>query len=116
MKSIEYLRDILIEKIYINKLLSDIFAKKFFDLKGLSQNHQKTNGFGHNQKEVGEFVLLEWKRMYSGFQYYVHQLLCLQQARGGCCGHGTSSRKVISYKGIFFNICFFLHVFYLIKN
>lgn len=74
----------------------------FFYLKGLSQNHQKTNGFGHNQKAVREFVLLEWERMYSGFQYYVHQLLCLQQARRGCCGHGPGSRKIVSYKGIFF--------------
>lgn len=80
-----------------------------FHLKGLSQNHQKTNGLGHNQKTVGKFVLLEWERMYSGFQYYVHQLLCLQQARRGCCCHGTSSRKVVSYKGIFFITRTFLH-------
>lgn len=78
-----------------------ILGKHIFYLKGLSQNHQKTNGLGHNQKAVGEFVLLEWERMYSGFQYYVHQLLCLQQARRGCCSHGTGSRKIISYKGIF---------------
>jgi len=78
--------------------------RNFFDLKGLSQNHQKTNGFGHNQKKVGKLILLERERMYSRFQYYVHQLLCLQQARRRCCGHGTSSRKVVSYKGIFFNI------------
>lgn len=76
-------------------------AKHIFYLKGLSQNHKKTNGLGHNQKAVGEFVLLEWERMYSGFQYYVHQLLRLQQARRGCCSYGTGSRKIVSYKGIF---------------
>lgn len=83
-----------------------IIAKHIFYLKGLSQNHQKTNGLGHNQKAVGEFVLLEWERMYSRFQYYVHQLLRLQQARRGCCSYGTGSRKIVSYKSIFLYITF----------
>lgn len=72
----------------------------FLCKKGLSQNHQKTNGLGHNQKEIGKYVLLEWERMYSGLQYDVYQLLCLQQARRGCCGHGASSRKIVPHKGI----------------
>lgn len=90
-----------------------IIAKHIFYLKGLSQNHQKTNGLGHNQKAVGEFVLLEWERMYSGFQYYVHQLLRLQQARRGCCSYGTGSRKIVSYKGIFLIM---ITNFYIILN
>lgn len=68
---------------------------------GLSQNHQETDGFGYNQKEIGKFILLEWKRMYSRFQYYVYQLLRLQQARGRCCSHGANSGKSVSYKGTF---------------
>lgn len=67
--------------------------------KGLSQNHQKTNGLGHNQKEIREYVLLEWEGMHSGLQYYVHQLLCLQQTGRGCCGYGTSSRKIVPNEG-----------------
>lgn len=86
--------------LYNNFIIMRIIAKHIFYLKGLSQNHQKTNGLGHNQKAVGEFVLLEWERMHSGFQYHVYQLLCLQQARRGCCSHGTGSRKIVSYKGI----------------
>lgn len=39
--------------------------------------------------------------MYSRLQYDVYQLLCLQQARRRCCSHGTSSREIVPYKGMF---------------
>lgn len=94
--------------IYNNFVIVQIIKYFFFYLKGLSQNHQKTNGLGHNQKAIREFVLLEWKRMYSRFQYYVHQLLCLQQTRRGCCSYGTGSRKIVPYKGMFFVTYFYI--------
>lgn len=76
-----------------------IIYLSFHRRSGLSQNYQATNGFGHNKKTVGKYVLLEWQRMYPGFQYDVYQLLRLQQTRRRCCSYGTSTRKIVSYEG-----------------
>lgn len=65
----------------------------------LPQNYHTANGSWNDKKASREYILLEQQRMCSGFQYYVHQLLRLQQTRRRCCGYGTSSRKVISHKG-----------------
>lgn len=88
------------------------FLKAYIYLKGLSQNYQKADGPGHNQKEIGEYILLERKRMYSGFQYHVYQLLYLQQTRRGRCSHGTNSREIVSNKGTVFITLTFLYILY----
>lgn len=65
----------------------------------LPQNYHTANGPWNDKKASREYILLEQQRMCSGFQYYVHQLLRLQQTWRRCCGYGTSSGKIIPHKG-----------------
>lgn len=37
--------------------------------------------------------------MYSRLQHHVHQLLCVQQTRRGCCSHGANFGEIVSEPG-----------------
>lgn len=71
----------------------------FFSYSGLPQDHKATDGLGYGKETAGEQLLLEWKRSHPRYQYNVQQLLHLQQGGRRCCRYGTSTGKVVPYKG-----------------
>lgn len=76
-----------------------------FILLGLPQDHQKAHGLRHHQEAFRVQLLLFGSRMYSGFQYNVHQLLRLQQTWRGCSRNGADSGETVSQSGMSFMFC-----------